>query len=324
MTCNFVDVEYAFNNVYGFTKLSWRIAGQNEYNTAQLEGDDFNIAQADFTDGNTVYAYTSYEYSSNNYNYNFYNVAAPNSINNVYSISETTEQIKDFVYENGSLYYLTDSTIKKYTLGGNATAAIDALTLDAGYNYNRIAVKENESSTKYAYYNLDEYKVYVTDGIAGLNPTVIDVLSITANDVSSNFTVADLAFADDILWILVSECISTINGGTIYSRGALIKYNLTDSTNDCYGWNTDNYITYGSSGSTKVFSGPVQFLAVNSKKITIADCGIEVDNDNEKAYHRHSIVTLDLENPSNELNFDTDISLKFGNIGISGVSWTIE
>ena len=140
--------------------------------------------------------------------------------------------------------------------------------------------------------------------------------------------------------------ISVSNGGTVYSRGALVLLSSDLSSHEVYGW-TDSHRTISATGEdtenavtkwTSIeayipeyeerdshFYGPLKIVAIRPKELVIADCGANFvlpdysEKKNGKMFAHNRLMTVDLRSfaISCKKEFSED-EIKFQNLAISG------
>ena len=292
------------------------------------DGALLNVAISDFTDGTSVYIGNSsgtLYYLDRSANIKTYDLDGFNS-----------NQLKDIVYYDNAVYTLLELkdsySINKYSLENSSqveqNAGINSLQ---GEEIKSFTTASDDEAVKFAVLNEETYAYYLSGTKTlmlvkdGADPEVIDVKSLCYGedaDFFPYFTVSDLAFTDENLWILVSEVgneYGLCNLSDVYSRGALIKYSLESSAPSVYGWSNNQYNNVENGEEMSYFYGPVRFLAVNSRKITIADHGVEVEEYTEPRdkksgviHNQSAIVTFDIE--SEALTFAKTKALTFGKV----------
>ena len=242
--------------------------------------------------------------------------------NSIYTESSGTEELttitidqkNDILY--GYSYRDSTGTINKLSLSGN--------TLSIGETY-RLSNYSERINPRFAVYDGVAYIPYIVDnnnsyslslkhgalGESGGNITLTDsTLNITGLTCSSLTKVSDIIYFDGYLYILLSELYSDTN--KYYSRGALIRVNLSDYSCTVIGYAPDTDLTtlkaactiggpkaYNSedltdyytftfvssdsnpkysvrapyNDSASYFAGPEKFIAIKPKKLVVSDTG---------------------------------------------------
>lgn len=272
--------------------------------------------------------------------------------------SEITAAPSDMYYDcvNGYIYLLVNngnSLVTVYAVStGSESAVVEStqinvseLKIDA---FTNIAVNGNDFY--FADSSCNVYKAAGTvtsDSIAIETPTLVK--NLASSDILNGYdsskheayydsiSITDLQFGDGLgygaehVYVLVKEASSSIgysNPDYFYSRGALVKINVTDDSTDIFGWTseqkelsytyngkpyTDYYCTPdGADLTNTAFFGPEKFCAVVPKKIVIVDDGFywKAGEPDGVIKNKDSIVEFDIEG-STLARGDSNISVSF-------------
>lgn len=272
--------------------------------------------------------------------------------------SEITAAPSDMYYDcvNGYIYLLVNngnSLVTVYAVStGSEPAVVEStqinvseLKIDA---FTNIAVNGNDFY--FADSSCNVYKAAGTvtsDSIAIETPTLVK--NLASSDILNGYdsskheayydsiSITDLQFGDGLgygaehVYVLVKEASSSIgysNPDYFYSRGALVKINVTDDSTDIFGWTseqkelsytyngkpyTDYYCTPdGADLTNTAFFGPEKFCAVVPKKIVIVDDGFywKAGEPDGVIKNKDSIVEFDIEG-STLARGDSNISVSF-------------
>lgn len=231
-----------------------------------------------------------------------------------------------------------------------ARAQIDSSNLKTT-NLTNIAVNGNDFY--FADISCNVYKATGTvtsDSIAIEAPTLVknlassnileDYDSSKHDDYYDSISITDLQFGDGLgygtenVYALVKETSSSIGMNSpstdyFYSRGALVKINVTDDSTEIFGWtsgqkelkysyNSGSYTDYyctpdGTDSTNTAFFGPEKFCAVVPKKIVIVDDGFywkAGDSGDGVIKNKDSIVEFDIDS-STLARGDSNISVSF-------------
>lgn len=226
-----------------------------------------------------------------------------------------------YVYESTSLglSYFNDyslTALKMSEADGNDLEFV-LLSLDDnnnGFVFNAFCVNDDGSLLAIAYSNQQDYSVEslkialytLSDGsltLIGNAATNIDD-SVLLGCNLDYLKITDLAFQKtgtgsyNLLALVKEDPRSSSNesGNILYSRGGMLKYTVDLSTGlalaqkDVIGW-TESSLPEGTPDE-RTFAGPVRFLAVNSKKVMVADDGIYLMEDSTY-WCRNRVVVYD-------------------------------
>jgi len=227
------------------------------------------------------------------------------------NVSELKTDAFTNIAVNGNDFYFADSSCNVYKVTGTVTS--DSIAIETSTLVKNLAssdILNGYDSSKYDYY---------------------DSISIT-----------DLQFGDGLgygaenVYVLVKEASSSIgmtSSDYFYSRGALVKINVTDGSTDIFGWTSgQKELIYTSNGKTytdyyctpdgadltnTAFFGPEKFCAVVPKKIVIVDDGFywKAGESDGVIKNKDSIVEFDIEG-STLARGRASVSVSF-NIGTS-------
>ncbi len=186
-----------------------------------------------------------------------------------------------------------------------------------------------------------------------------EITTKTLADFDVSSTITDMAVLEDgTVAVLVRSVgvnsetegfnnASLSNGGTVYSRGALVLLSSDLSDYKVYGW-TDSHRTISATGEdtqtatltkwTSIeayipeyeerdthFYGPLKIVAIRPKELVIADCGANFvlpdynEKKNGKMFAHNRLMTVDLRNfaISCKKEFSED-EIKFQNLAVNG------
>lgn len=213
---------------------------------------------------------------------------------------------------NGNDFYFTDKLCNVYKAAGTVTSGSIAIETPS-------LVKNLASSDILDGYDSSKYDDYDSDSIS----------------------ITDLQFGDGLgydtenVYALVKEASSGLGYNSsdyFYSRGALVKINVTNDSTNIFGWTseqkelnytynnkdyTDYYCIPDGADSTAFF-GPEKFCAVVPKKIVIIDDGFywkAGDSGDGEIKNKDSIVEFDIAD-STLTRGDSNISASF-KIGVT-------
>ena len=257
-------------------------------------------------------------------------------------LSEITS-LSDMCYDtvNGYIYLLVNdgnSSVTVYAVStGDEPAIVESTQIDISdlktAAFTNIAVNGNDF-----YFADSSCNVYKATGTVTSDSIAIETPSLVKNLASSDIlegydsskydkyydsiSITDLQFGDGLgygaenVYVLVKEGSSSI-GMTFpdyfYSRGALVKINVTDDSIEIFGWtsgqkelkynyNTGSYTDYyctpdGTDLTNTAFYGPENFCAVVPKKIVIVDDGFywKAGEADGVIKNKDSIVEFDIE-----------------------------
>lgn len=257
-------------------------------------------------------------------------------------LSEITS-LSDMCYdcENSYIYLLVsgDASVGVYAVSTGSKPAIvaskqiDISILENAGTFTNIAVNGNDF-----YFADSSCNVYKATGTVTSDSIAIETPSLVKNLASSDIlegydsskydkyydsiSITDLQFGDGLgygaenVYVLVKEGSSSIGMTSpdyFYSRGALVKINVTDDSIEIFGWtsgqkelkynyNTGSYTDYyctpdGTDLTNTAFYGPENFCAVVPKKIVIVDDGFywKAGEADGVIKNKDSIVEFDIE-----------------------------
>lgn len=276
--------------------------------------------------------------------------------------SEITTSLSDMYYDcvNGYIYLLVNDGNSLVTVYAVSTGSDPAVVESAQINVSELKIDAftniavNGNDFYFADSSCNVYKATGTvtsDSIAIETPTLVknlassDILNgydSSKYDYYDSISITDLQFGDGLgygaenVYVLVKEASSSIgmtSSDYFYSRGALVKINVTDGSTDIFGWTseqkelsytsndksyTDYYCTPdGADLTNTAFFGPEKFCAVVPKKIVIVDDGFywKAGESDGVIKNKDSIVEFDIEG-STLARGSASVSVSF-NIGTS-------
>ncbi|WP_296014653.1 hypothetical protein [uncultured Treponema sp.] len=265
----------------------------------------------------------------------------------VLQISNTSNLIKN------PLYY--DNTTNTYWIGLEKKILQWQFCLqnsDNSYNteaFGNFSASQGESFLNFAVQENKLYLIYIEYNDSGYNDSDSNIIYFTKDEnlklteqnriqlptIGVSGTITDLAVLEDgTVAVLVRSVgvesetegfnnTSVTDGGTVYSRGALVLLSSDLSTYKVYGW-TDSHRTISATGEdtknavkkwtsieayipeyeerNSYFYGPLKIVAIRPKELVIADCGANFvlpDYDgkkNGKMYAHNRLMTVNLRN----------------------------
>lgn len=307
------DLAYVFTNEYKYLYYGAPEKLDSVYDTNYALGSNFVF---DATDGKTMYALNDSGISvikNGIYDRQWCSSdKITNSDGSTYTISDisvaqTTAEDGStsdvvYVYESTSLglsYFNNDYVLTELTMDaadGNDLDS-DPLSLDNGFVFNGFCVNDDESLLAIAYSNQQDSSdeslkiaLYsLREGSLTLNGNAAIDGSVLPGCNLNYLKITDLAFQKtgtdsyNLLALVKEEPRSSTDesGDILYSRGGMLKYSVNSSTglalanNGVIGW-TEDPLPVGTPDE-ETFAGPVRFLAVNSKKVMVADDGIYLE-----------------------------------------------
>lgn len=277
--------------------------------------------------------------------------------------SEITAAPSDMYYDcvNGYIYLLVNDGNSLVTVYAVSTGSDPAVVESTQINVSELKIDAftniavNGKDFYFADSSCNVYKAAGTvtsDSIAIGTPTLVK--NLASSDILNGYdsskhdkyydsiSITDLQFGDGLgygaehVYVLVKEASSSIgmtSNDYFYSRGALVKINVTDGSADIFGWTseqtelsytyngksyTDYYCTPDGDDSTNTaFFGPEKFCAVVPKKIVIVDDGFywKAGEPDGVIKNKDSIVEFDIEG-STLARGSASVSVSF-NIGTS-------
>lgn len=301
------DLAYVFTNEYKYLYYGAPEKLDSVYNYAL--GSNFVF---DATDGKTMYALNDSGISvikNGIYNRQWCSSDKITDSNGTtytisdISVAQTTEVV--YVYESTSLglSYFKDYVLTSLNMDeadGNDLGS-GPLSLDEennGFVFNGFCVNDDESLLAIAYSTQQEGTITALKiALYSLSEGSLTLIGNAAIDGSvllgcnlGYLKITDLAFQKtedgsyNLLALVKEEprSSSDASGNILYSRGGMLKYTvdlsegLALAQNDVIGW-TESSLPLGTPDE-ETFAGPVRFLAVNSKKVMVADDGIYLMN----------------------------------------------
>ena len=289
----------------------------------------------------------------------------------ILQISNTSNLIKN------PLYY--DNTTNTYWIGLDKKILQWQFCLqnsDNSYNteaFGNFSASQGESFLNFAVQENKLYLIYIEYNDSGYNDSDSNIIYFTKDEnvslteqkriqlptIGVSGTITDLAVLEDgTVAVLVRSVgvgsetegfnnTSVTDGGTVYSRGALVLLSSDLSTYKVYGW-TDSARTISATGKdtqtsglkewTSItayipeyeernshFYGPLKIVAIRPKELVIADCGANFvlpdysGKKNGKMYAHNRLMTVNLRNFAIGCKKEfSESEIKFQNLDISG------
>ena len=342
----------------------------------------------DYNNTKYIYDYKTVQETSTGFTLgNFYNAVEDNS-GHIYHIegdalwldgSSLSTGIDTSNLIKNPLYY--DNTTDTYWIGLEKSIYFYLQNSDNSYNTNvdrPLLASKGESFLNFAIQENKVYLIYIEYNDSGYNDSDSNIIYFTKDEnvslteqkriqlptIGVSGTITDLAVLEDgTVAVLVRSVgvesetegfdnTSVTDGGTVYSRGALVLLSSDLSTYKVYGWTdssrpikaklngsddpyngvpSDSQIAsitayipeYAERNSH--FYGPMRIVAVRPKELVIADCGANFvlpdysGKKNGKMFTHNRLMTVNLRNfaISCKKEFGED-EIKFQNLDISG------